>query len=50
MTVFNKVSFNKDIKAKENFADIHFHNISRIFDILSNVFLSTSETMGDYYL
>ena len=41
---------NKDIKRKENFADNRFHNILRLFDVLSNFPFTTSETMGDYYL
>ena len=28
----------------------HFHNILRLFDVLTNFPLSASETMGDYYL
>ena len=28
----------------------HFHNILRLFDVLSNFPFTTSETMGDYYL
>ena len=27
-----------------------FHNILRLFDVLPNFPLTTSETMGDYYL
>ena len=28
----------------------HFHNILRLFDVLQNFYLTTSETMRDYYL
>ena len=28
----------------------HFHNILRLFDVLTNFFFTTSETMRDYYL
>ena len=28
----------------------HFHNISKLFDVLPNFSLTTSETMSDYYL
>ena len=28
----------------------HFHNILRLFNVLSNFPFTTSETMGDYYL
>ena len=37
-------------KAKENFVDNHFHNILRLFDVLSNFLFATSEVMFDYYL
>ena len=40
----------KTLKAKENFADNHFRNILRLFDVLPNFAFTTSETMGDYYL
>ena len=40
----------KTYKAKENFADNHFHNTLRLFDVLPNVPFTTSETMGDCYL
>ena len=36
MTVFNIGSVNKDIKTRRNFADNHFHNILRLFDVLPN--------------
>ena len=29
---------------------ISFHNIFRLFDVLPNLPITTSETMGDYYL
>ena len=28
----------------------HFHNILRLFDVLPNLALTTSETMRDYYV
>ena len=28
----------------------HFHNISRLFDVLLNLSFTTSETMRNYYL
>ena len=40
----------KTQKAKENFVDNHFHNILRLFDILTNFAFTTSEMMGEYYL
>ena len=36
--------------AKLNFSDSHFHNISRLFDVLPNFLFTTDETMCDYYL
>ena len=50
MTVFNKWSCYKDIKAKQNFADNHFHNLLRLFDVSPNVPFTISETMCDNYL
>ena len=50
MTVFNKLGINEDINAKESFADNHFHNILRLFDVLATFPFTTSETMRDYYL
>ena len=42
---------NKDIKAKKKkLADSHFHNISRLFDVLPNFPFNRSERMRDYYL
>ena len=50
------MTFRFDYKDKANFK-IHgvttcnqFHNILRLFNVLTNVPLTTSETMGDYYL
>ena len=40
----------KTQKAKENFADNHFHNILRLFDVLPNIRFNTNGTMADYYL
>ena len=34
---------------KENFADNHFYNVLRHFDVLTNFPFTTSETMRDYY-
>ena len=39
-----------DIKSKRNFADNHFHNILRLFDVLTNFIFTTTETIRDYYL
>ena len=44
------LAVNKDIQAKQNFADHHFHSILRFFDILQSFPFTKSETMGDYYL
>ena len=41
---------NKDIKSKRTFADNHFHNILRLFDVLPTSLFITGETMRDYYL
>ena len=40
----------KTLKAKENFADNHFHNILRLFDVLPNIPFTTNGTIGGYYL
>ena len=40
----------KTYNVEENFTDIHFHNILRLFDVLANFPYTTSETMPDYYL
>ena len=37
----------KTQKAKENFADSHFHNILRLFDGFPNLALTTTETIAD---
>ena len=37
-------------KARGNVANNHFHNILRIFDVLSNFPFTTNETMCNYYL
>ena len=50
MIVSNKFSCYKDNKSKRKFADNHFHNILIHFDVLPNLSVATSETMGDYYL
>ena len=44
------LAVNKEIQAKENFADHHFHSILRFFDILQSFPFTKSETMDDYYL
>ena len=36
--------------AQENFADNHFHNILKLFDVLPNFALTTGEKMRDYHL
>ena len=38
------------MKSKENFADYHFHNILRLFDVLKSFPFTTSKTIGNYYL
>ena len=38
------------MKNKIKFADNHFHNILRLFDVLPNFPFTTGETIGDYYL
>ena len=35
---------------KEYFADNQFHNTFRLFNVLPNFPLMTSETVGDYYV
>ena len=42
------LAVNKDIQAKEYFADHHFHSILRFFDVLRSLPFTKSETMGDY--
>ena len=46
----NNLVVNKEKKAKENFADSHFHNTFRHFDVLPNYPSATSETMCNYYI
>ena len=36
-------------KPKENFVDIQFDNILRLFDVLPNFTFTTSELIADYY-
>ena len=38
----------KTQNAKENFAENHFYNILRLFDVLTNFTCTTNETMRDY--
>ena len=38
------------VKPKINDLHNHFHNILRLFDVLSNFAYTPSETMLDYYL
>ena len=38
----------KTQKAKENFSDNHFHNILRLYNVLRNFTLTTTEIMRDY--
>ena len=40
---------NKDRKRKENFAGNRAHNILKLFDVLPNFLLTTSETKQDYF-
>ena len=37
-------------EAKENFADGHFHDILRLFDVLPNFPFTTSQTMRELLL
>ena len=39
----------KTQRSEVNFADNHFHNILRLFDVLLNFLFTTSETRRDYY-
>ena len=48
MTFLAIETVNKDINAKENFADNHGQNITIIFDVLPNFPFTTSETKPDY--
>ena len=50
MTVFFTNLAVKKKNVRENFEDIYFHNILRLFDVLPNFPFTTSETMGDCYL
>ena len=43
-------AFNKGKKVKENYSDIHFYNISRLFYVLQIFHLTTNEKIHDYYL
>ena len=47
--VFTNLAVKKK-NVRENFEDIYFHNILRLFDVLPNFPFTTSETMGDCYL
>ena len=38
----------KTLKANENFADNHGHNILRAFDTLPNFLFTTSEALKDF--
>ena len=40
----------KGKKGNENYADIHFYNISRLFYVLQIFHLTTNEKIHDYYL
>ena len=50
MTVLLNLAVNKDLKSKSKFADNYFHNILRLFDVLTNLPFTRSETIRDYYL
>ena len=41
-------AINKDIKARENFANNHFNNILRLFHALRNFLFNSIELMCDY--
>ena len=46
---FIKEKFSKDLKTKKSLSNYnHNHNIMRIFDVLPNFPLTTSETKPDY--
>ena len=42
--------FVKTLKSKEKFEDNDFHNILRLFDVLTNFSFNTCEWMGNYCL
>ena len=46
--LFKILAVNRNIKAKEHFADNHFQNILSLFDVLPNFPFTTSETIRDY--
>ena len=48
MTIVTKYPISKGIKKAITWS--YFHNISRLFDVLSNFPFTASETMRDYYL
>ena len=50
MIVFDNLAVNKNKKSKKNFADNHFYNILRLFDVLLNFLCTMGEAMRDYYL
>ena len=41
---------NKGKKGNENYADIHFYNISRLFYVLQIFQLTANENIRNYYL
>ena len=43
-------AFNKGKKGEENYADIHFYNISRLFYVLQIFQLTANENIRNYYL
>ena len=50
MTLLTNLTFNKDIKSKENCVNNHFHSNLRFFEVLPSFPFTTIETMRDYYL
>ena len=50
--LLTNLAVNKDIKSKKKkkLKTNHFHNVFRLFDVLPNFPIITSETMRDYYL
>ena len=50
--LLTNLAVNKDIKSKKKkkIENNHFHNVFRLFDVLPNFPIITSETMRDYYL
>ena len=50
MTDFVRIAYSCKNKKQKNFPENQFHNILRLFDASPNFPLTTSETIGEYYL